>query len=273
MDITPGSIQKIGWREDGTAGSFIEAGAALLGIPSIEIGDDEVETALYQSRAAGARKTISIPVHDWSLFAALNTLQLARKRLEIQVTLTDGKVLTYAPVGFTVTPELGRIPHIGEVFVADDGTTSTPASTPGDWTSVGSVQAGSSLEIEAIANQDGYQMPFYKHMKMRHELELFGDSSTDPETTLGPYENLPCTVALLHPDDTYTIYKNVYSEVRVNPDFSEEGFVTNRWRLDGSQANIDNLITFAATPPDYVFGFIINGAAFGYTESNILTVS
>lgn len=273
MPIRPGSIDKIGWRETGTGGGFTEVGAALLDIPTVEIADDEVNTALYLSRSAANRKTFTIPVHDWSLFAALNTLQLARKGLELQITLTNGDVFTYDPVKFTVAPRIGAVPHIGEVFVAADGVTSNPTSTPGDWTTVGAIQAGSSLDLTAVANSDGYGLPFYKHMGFRHEMELFGSSATDPATTLATYENAKLTVALLHPDATYTIYKNVYSQTRNNPDFSEEGFVSLRWRLDGALEDIDSMLSFTGTPPDYVFGFAIEGAAFGYTEANILTIT
>lgn len=273
MPVIPGSITQARWRESGSVGSYVTAPAGLLDIPSIEINDDTLPTALYREVAAARRKTITMGCHDWSLFAALNTLQIARAKLELEFTLSNGDVFTYEPVWFSVRPRIGQVPHIGTVYVAAAGVTTTPTSTPGDWTSIGSIQAGSSLEINAVASQQGYNLPFYKHASLRHEMNLLGDSATAPETTMATYENALCTIALLHPDGQYTRYNNVFAQLRHNPDFSEEGFVTHRLTLDAIHENILTIITMQTTPPDYINGWELSGAVFGYAEADFFTAS
>lgn len=273
MSVVPGSITQARWRKSGSSDAYVTCPAGLLGVPSIQIADDQIATALYRDRAASRRKTINQPVHDWSLFAALNTLQIARDKLELEYTLSNGAVFTYDPVWFSVRPLLSQVPNLGTIYVADAGVTTTPTSTPLDWTSLGSVREGSNLEINTVAPNQGYGLPFYKHTSMRHVMELLGDATTDPATTLAAYENALCTISILHPDGNYTRYNNVYAQTRLNPDFAEEGFVTNQLTVDALNQNLLTMVTLQATPPDYINGFEIIGACFGYAEGDFFAES
>lgn len=273
MSVVPGSITQARWRESGSSDSYVTVPAGLLGIPQFTNNDDKLGNALYREVAANRRKNIILPVYDWSTFAALNTLQIARGKLELEFTLSNGDIYTYDPVWFTARPTIGQVPSIGEVFVADAGVTTNPTSTPLDWTSLGSVREGSNLEINAVAGSQGYGLPFFKHMGMRHVLELFRDATAEPATSMAGYENALCTISLLHPDGNYTRYNNVFAQTRQLEDFSEEGFVLTELTLDAINQNVLTMITMQTTPPDYINGFEISGAVFGYADSDFFAVT
>lgn len=273
MPVVPGSITQARWRASGTADAYVSVPAGLLNVPEITINDDELPTATYRDRAAGFRKAITMGCYDWSLFAALNALQVARTPIELEFTLTNGDIYTYDPVVFTVRPTIGAIPHIGTVYVADNGVTTDPTSTPLDWTALGSILNGSSLEMQAVSAENGYGQPFYKHASLRHEMFLLGNAAAAPETTLATYENALCTISLLHPDGNYTRYNSVFAQTRNNPDFSEEGFVTHRLTVDAIAQDVLTILTLQTTPPDYINGWELTGACFGYAESDFLTIS
>lgn len=274
MAVLSSAVSKIGWRESGTAGAFTEVAAGLDGVPEIEINDDTLPTAVGIDRRAGIRKTFTVPVYDWSAFAALDTLQQARKSIELQITLLAGTVLTYDPVRFTVVPVFNQVPSLRSVFVGATTAAGDPGSDPLDWTELGSILEGSSIELNAVANADGENLPLYSKMTLRHEMELINNHATnDVATVLATYENALCKAALLHSNGDYSIYSNVYSSVRHNPSFEVEDFITQQWVLEGVGSTLANLITFPTTPPDFIWGFRIDGAAFGFAESDILTIT
>lgn len=265
MSAGSGLLDKVGFRDSGSAGAFMET--SLIGEDvSVEVSDDEIQT-ISGPAFIGIRRTLIIPFLLPSVFATLDAKQAARTQQELVLTYADGAKYTYNPATITAVPLLSPVPDLSKVYIAAHGTLTDPPDE--DFTDLGIIADPSTPEFTPEVKQDGANRQLFCAASMRQTVELVEDQAA----TINAFAGEKVVLAFEHPDGTFRKLKNVYVRATQNPQVGVTALRTVRMDIWGRASKFSDLIVFPATAGNYFYGCRLSAQVFGYSEDDFLTIS
>lgn len=258
------------WQATG-GGSLVTVNKNLLSFPELNFNPEEIPLATGLNLRLRDRDEITLRCHDISLFAALKTLMVARTELEF--SLIGATTHQWDPMRFSVRYVFDQVPNIKTVWIAAEGTSTTPPDAA--WTSLGSIQQADAPTIEVAGPNDGVGLPLYTATTLQWNLRLIDDAATAVLTTLASFAKQNCRIALESPDGTFLYLgassagNGVFLQRNSAPRFGVEEFSSGvDVQITGSQEDPDNLFVLPGTPPDYIYAFDLSLAAVSTDQSD-----
>lgn len=273
-DLQPGIVEQVSFRQSAASpGSYTDVANNLFAFPEPTLSPETLPIAAGIDLRVRDRDEFVINIHDISLWDALNTLMVARAKLDLKFTMSGGRTYTFNPCRFTVVPLVSQIPDRQEVFIGATDAAGTPTTDGEDWTSLGTMDGGSQLNASINSRDDGLGLPFYVSGSLEHTFDLFDDAATSVRTTLASYNRALCKLAILNPDGNYLIYSGVTLQLVPHAlKFGLDQMVTANVQVSGAAANITSLLTLPASAPDYLYGFQLRTVAASTLQADYLTV-
>lgn len=263
-DFVPGVIEKISVGPTGGA-SMTDVLAHLTGTPQVSINDDRVPTGTGLDRRVGVRRQITVPFHSQAGFIEVAQLMASRALGRLDITYVEGVIHRYDPVRFLARPVFTGIQDQVSVLIGAHGA----AAPPTGYTDLGPIRSGARIETVANATQDGQDLPLYTVSSITFSPTFFKDVTA----TMATYKDQKCAVAIKHPDDSYTVLRNVFlGGYGESPEYGLDKMIGFTAEFLGSGGASTTLVNLPASPPNYFFGWELQAFAFGYQLSDILTI-
>lgn len=276
MAVDVGIVASLSYRESsGSPGSYTVVLPNLFEFPEPTLSPETLPIADGIDLRVRDRDEFLIRVHDISLWSALNTLMVARAKLDLKFTMSSGKTYTFNPNRFTVRPLFNRVPDRSEILIgATDAGNDVGDADAGDWTSLGNILDGSTLDLTPNTRNDGIRLGFFTSMGLQGQFDFIDDAGTTVRTTLATYNRLKCKLAILSPDGNYLILSGItLQHVPYALNFGVDQLVTDQVIIGGVAANATSLVTLPASPPDYIYGFELRTMAASAVQGDYLTVA
>lgn len=275
MAAQDGLISKLSYRESvASPGSYTDVLPNLFAFPEPTLSPETLPIADGIDLRVRDRDEFVTQVYDISLWAALNTLMVARAKLDVKFTFGT-PIYTFNPCRFTVRLLTNNVPDRAEVLIgATDAGDDVAGADSADWTSLGEILGGSALNLSINTTDDGLGLPFYVSASLEHTFDLMNTAGTSVRTTLASYNRLKCRLAWKQANDDYLFYENVtLQHVPYALNFGLDQLITDQVQVSAAAANTTSLITLPASPVDYITGFELRTIAASAVQGDYLTVA
>lgn len=276
MAKLPGIPAAIRWREQGSVAAFVEITPGNFDFPDSNINPDTISVAEGIDARTRSRSEFSIPVYTWAEFAALNTLMLTDKRLEVEFEFASGSptVFNYDPISFNVVPLIGSVPNLCRCWIGAVNAVGNPSTDPGNWTDLGEFFGTSQPTFTPNVEDDGKGVPLYLNQLFQHDFRLQNNAATDLGTRLSGFPSGDkVDMQIEMPTGQFLEYKNVTIYYDLIPRFAVNELVTYDFQVARLVQDPLDAITPPATTPKFEYGFRLSMAAASTNLSDYLTVT